>query len=243
MFERYTEAARRSIFFARYEASKFGSRLIEPEHLLLGLLREDRTLAGRLSFDEIRAAIARTFPAARSVCTSVDLPLSESGKRVLTAAAEEATELSHRHIGTEHLLLGLLREENTLAWILLRQNGLDANLFRQEITERAREQVAEKTRTGRRVVQSGRLGALVETLNGLIVKSDRQLRALPVVTVEEPKEALGQLIDWATTHHQWLACALSEPTVVASGYPPKEWAVIQHYHSFPWLKLTEICLP
>jgi len=154
VFERYTETARRTIFFARFEASKLVSGCIEPEHLLLGLLHEDRLLAHRLPVDEIRAAIARAFPAAQSISTSIDLPLSDSGKRVLTAAAEEAEKLNHRHIGTEHLLLGLLRDENSLPSKLLRQNGLDANLFRQEIAERTRQQVAERTVTGRLVVQS-----------------------------------------------------------------------------------------
>src|SRR6266568_3458470 len=116
MFERYTEKARRVIFFARYEASQFGSPYIETEHLLLGLLREDKALTNRFlrshaSVESIRKQIEGHTTIREKVSTSVDLPLSNECKRVLAYAAEEAERLSHKHIGTEHLLLGLLREE------------------------------------------------------------------------------------------------------------------------------------
>ena len=115
MFERYTEKARRVIFFARYEASQFGSPYIETEHLLLGLLREDKALTNRFlrshaSVESIRKQIEGHTTIREKVSTSVDLPLSNECKRVLAYAAEEAERLSHKHIGTEHLLLGLLRE-------------------------------------------------------------------------------------------------------------------------------------
>src|SRR5213075_2093679 len=115
MFERYTEKARRAIFFARYEASQYGSPYIETEHLLLGLLREDKALTNRFlrshaSVESIRKQIEGHTTIREKVSTSVDLPLSNECKRVLAYAAEEAERLSHKHIGTEHLLLGLLRE-------------------------------------------------------------------------------------------------------------------------------------
>jgi ATP-dependent Clp protease ATP-binding subunit ClpA len=109
MFERYTEKARRIIFFARYEASQFGSPYIETEHLLLGLLREDKALTNRFlrshaSVESIRKQIEGHTTIREKVSTSVDLPLSNECKRVLAYAAEEAERLSHKHIGTEHLL-------------------------------------------------------------------------------------------------------------------------------------------
>jgi len=115
MFERYTEKARRVIFFARYEATQFGSPYIETEHLLLGLLREDKALINRFlrshaSVEFIRKRIEGHTTIREKVSTSVDLPSSNECKRVLDYAAEEAEGLSHKHIGTEHLLLGLLRE-------------------------------------------------------------------------------------------------------------------------------------
>src|SRR6202020_1812884 len=99
MFERYTEKARRVIFFARYEASQFGSPYIEPEHLLLGLLREDKALTNKFlrshaSVESIRKQIEGHTTIREKVSTSVDLPLSNECKRVLAYAAEEAERLS-----------------------------------------------------------------------------------------------------------------------------------------------------
>jgi hypothetical protein len=124
MFERYTEKARRVIFFARYEASQYGSPSIETEHLLLGILREHRIqLLPKANAESIRKQIEAATPARTGIPTSVDLPISSEIKRVLNYAAEESERLNHRHIGTEHLLLGLLREENCFATKLLVERG------------------------------------------------------------------------------------------------------------------------
>ena len=138
MFERYTEKARRVIFFARYEASQFGSPYIEAEHLLLGILREDKALTNRFlrshePLESIRKQIEKNTTIREKVSTSVDLPLSNECKRVLAYAAEEAERLSHRHIGTEHLLLGLLREEKSFAAEILQERGLRLPTVREEL--------------------------------------------------------------------------------------------------------------
>ena len=127
MFERYTEHARRVIFFARYQASEFGSSEIATEHLLLGLVREDKRLIEQLtgaSADFLREQVKRLVAVGTSTSTSVDLPLTEACKRVLAHGADEADRLHHRHIGNEHLLLGILTEENSVAAQVLRQNGV-----------------------------------------------------------------------------------------------------------------------
>jgi ATP-dependent Clp protease ATP-binding subunit ClpC len=139
MFERYTEKARRVIFFARYEASQFGSPYIETEHLLLGLLREDKALTNRFlrshaSIESIRKQIEGRTPIREKVSTSVDLPLSQECKRVLAYAAEEAERLAHKHIGTEHLLLGLLREDKSFAAEILHERGLRLSTLREELS-------------------------------------------------------------------------------------------------------------
>jgi ATP-dependent Clp protease ATP-binding subunit ClpC len=139
MFERYTEKARRVIFFARYEASQFGSPYIETEHLLLGLLREDKALANRFlrsqaNIESIRKQIEAQTTIREKVSTSVDLPLSTECKRVLAYAAEEAERLGHKHIGTEHLLLGLLREDKCFAAEILHGRGLRLATVREEIS-------------------------------------------------------------------------------------------------------------
>ena len=138
MFERYTEKARRVIFFARYEASQFGSPYIETEHLLLGLLREDKALANRFlrshaAVESIRKQIEGHTAPREKVSTSVDLPLSHECKRVLAYGAEEAERLNHKHIGTEHLLLGLLREEKCFAAEILHERGLRLTTIREEL--------------------------------------------------------------------------------------------------------------
>ena len=147
MFERYTEKARRVIFFARYEASQFGSPYIETEHLLLGLLREDKALTNRFprshgSIESIRKQIEGRTAIREKVSTSVDLPLSQESKRVLAYAAEEAERLAHKHIGTEHLLLGLLREEKCFAAEILHERGLRLSTLRKELSRSQSEKVA-----------------------------------------------------------------------------------------------------
>src|SRR5512138_2285268 len=144
MFERYTEKARRVIFFARYEASQFGSPSIETEHLLLGLLREDEALTNRFlrshaSVASIRKQIEGHTTIREKVSTSVDLPLSNECKRVLAYAAEEAERLGHKHIGTEHLLLGLLREEKCFAAEILHERGLRLANVRDELARTTQE--------------------------------------------------------------------------------------------------------
>jgi ATP-dependent Clp protease ATP-binding subunit ClpA len=138
MFERYTERARRVIFFARYEASQFGSTTIETEHFLLGLIREDKNLTNRFrhnssSLDSIRSEVERRTTILEKVSTSIDLSLSHECKRILAYSAEEAQRLNHRHIGTEHLLLGILREEKCLAAQILRESGLHLDTIREEL--------------------------------------------------------------------------------------------------------------
>ncbi len=139
MFERYTEKARRVIFFARYEASQFGAPAIEPEHLLLGLMREDKTLTSRffpraqVSIEAIRKEIEGRTLLREKISTSVELPLAPETKRVLAYAHEESDRLQHRHIGTEHLLLGLLREDRSMAAEILYERGLRLNAVRDEI--------------------------------------------------------------------------------------------------------------
>jgi ATP-dependent Clp protease ATP-binding subunit ClpC len=135
MFERYTEKARRVIFFARYEASTFGSPYIETEHLLLGMLREDKALVLRaqLNSEAVRKEVESRTAIREKIPTSVDLPLSSDCRRALEYGAEEATALDHRFIDTAHLLLGLLRPESSKAAIVLRQQGVTYETLREVI--------------------------------------------------------------------------------------------------------------
>lgn len=140
MFERYTEKARRVIFFARYEASQYGSPYIETEHLLLGLLREDyaslrRFLGPSQTLTQIRTEIERVITRATPISTSVEVPLSGDSKKILKLAAEEADGMKHRHVGTEHLLLGTLGVSDCLAAKLLTGGGVRAAAIREQLAK------------------------------------------------------------------------------------------------------------
>jgi len=140
MFERYTEKARRVIFFARYEASQYGSPYIETEHLLLGLLREDRALAkwfpGESSVEPgIRTEIEGQITQRERISTAVEVPLTEECAKVLKLAGEEADRLGHRHVGTEHVLVALIRVEGSLAAKLLRKRGLKPEAIREQLAK------------------------------------------------------------------------------------------------------------
>ena len=115
MFERFTEKARRAVFFARYEASQHGTPYIETPSLLLGILKENRELMARLlrtgteEYPQLIADVEALFPKfSGKISTSVDLPLSRVAKLALNCAAEEAGRRHHRAIEPLHLLWGLL---------------------------------------------------------------------------------------------------------------------------------------
>jgi 2-C-methyl-D-erythritol 2,4-cyclodiphosphate synthase len=112
MFDRYTEKARRVIFYARYEASLYGSPYIESFHLLLGLAREDAIMFRKLDIpaDTLRRAYQSLFIARPRVSMSIEVPLSDESKRILRRAMEEADRRGHNHISTKHILLGALAE-------------------------------------------------------------------------------------------------------------------------------------
>ncbi len=128
MFERYTERARRAIFFARYEASQYGSPYIESEHLLLGLLREDRALAKWFPAEknvevEIRREIEGRITRRERTSTSVEVPLAAECQKILKLAAETAERLGHRWVETEHLLIGIMRVEPSMAAQIVKARG------------------------------------------------------------------------------------------------------------------------
>lgn len=141
MFDRYTEGARRVLFFGRYEASQLGSPAIEPEHLLLGLLRESRGPTARVLSDaglnlvSVRAEILAGVKAQPQIPTSVEIPFTSSVKWALTFAAEEADALRHPDISLEHLLLGILREDKSPAARVLTAHGLRLPEVRARIVE------------------------------------------------------------------------------------------------------------
>jgi ATP-dependent Clp protease ATP-binding subunit ClpA len=145
MFERYTERARRVLFFARYEASQLGRLTIETEHLLLGLIREGKGPTGRLfarahlSLEGLHEEIGRRTQRGEKFSTAREIPFSAELKRVLGFAAEESDRLLHNYIGTEHLLLGILREERSMAASILLEKGMRLDTVREDIVQLLKE--------------------------------------------------------------------------------------------------------
>jgi len=261
MFERYTEVARRIIFFARYEASQFGSPEIECEHLLLGMLREPTPLREQLGEDArraIRKAIEDRMPRQAEIPTSVDLPLSHASKRALAFGAEEAERMHHRHIGPEHLLLGLLREESNGIANLLQPYGIRIEDQREKSGSFLSRMRAERALllqdedllriTGARpgsevpaaIASIERLAALMDRL---LTQLDHSAKTGQVHLRGKPwtrKEAVGHLIDWATAHHQLFARALVEADVAAPPPAPDSWVEAQRYVQLPWTGLVRL---
>jgi ATP-dependent Clp protease ATP-binding subunit ClpC len=137
VFEKYSGKSRRIIFFARYEASQLGGEAIEPEHVLLAIMREDPGLLESIlpqsaaSFALIRTTIEATRRDGPNLAGSIDLPLSSISKTVLDIAAHEAEASGDERITPKHLVLGLLLEEGSLAARLLRDNGVTVHSIKQ----------------------------------------------------------------------------------------------------------------
>jgi ATP-dependent Clp protease ATP-binding subunit ClpA len=131
MFERYTETARRAIFFARYEASQYGSPRIDTEHLVLALLRDSNWTPEVFPRDNspreaIRKRVDATSVLREKISTSIDIPLSQECRDALTHGEQEADRLNHKYIDTLHLTFGILREEKSFGATLLQEQGVDA---------------------------------------------------------------------------------------------------------------------
>lgn len=129
MFEKFTERGRKIIIYAREEAEKRRNDYLGTEHLLLGLIREEDSLPVMilrkmgLSPEELRIEVERNLPSGSNILTFGDIPFTPRAKKVLELAVEEARLLGHGYIGSEHLLIGLIREEEGIAGKILRSFG------------------------------------------------------------------------------------------------------------------------
>ncbi|MFQ5719054.1 MAG: ATP-dependent Clp protease ATP-binding subunit [Acidobacteriota bacterium] len=148
MLEKFTEKAKRILFLARYEASQSGSQIIGTEHILLGLIKENEDVTSELfsrsnvNPELMRAELEARGPSRERTSTSVEIPFSDEVKRVLSHAEEEAERLLHPYIGGEHLLLGLLREENSTAGRLLNEKGMSLYMVREDLVNALKKKAA-----------------------------------------------------------------------------------------------------
>ena len=196
MFERYDEAARQTLFFARFEASKLGIRSIETEHLLLGLMSAPRghtaSLLRALPLADIRNDL-ESNRTAEKIPTSVEIPFSAETKRVLQYAGEEADELTHRHIGPEHLLLGLMREADCRAATTLARYGMQLDGAREEVRELSS---APPANVASKSAMSSQLQRIMESTRQLSMSLvDHESAALQVHLLLLDLEELKSLLD------------------------------------------------
>jgi hypothetical protein len=138
-FERYTARAKQALFFSRYEAAQLGNSTIEPEHVLLGLVRAGQGWAGAL-FEraQLTPELARTelpspATAPEALPQSVIIPFGAETKRIFAGAKDEANRRRHRNIGVVHLLAGILRAEPSIAASILARKGLHLAVIRRDM--------------------------------------------------------------------------------------------------------------
>jgi ketosteroid isomerase-like protein len=179
MFERFTEPARRTLFFSRAEATTHGQLAIAPEHLLLGMLRErggrvhDVLSHARMSPERLRKEIEAAPTGQTSVGPATEIPFSSPTKAVLQYAAEEADRLGDSDIAPEHLLLGVLREDTSLAASSLKRQGLhlgDARTTVMRLRQRAPESASDDV-------------AALEAIHARLQDAENAFDSVPIVGV------------------------------------------------------------
>ena len=207
MFEKYNEKARRALFFARYEASKLGSRVIESEHILLGVLREGeeiiKEIFSRFNIkpEQIRREVEGDRLFVDRISSSAELPLSEESKKILAYAAHEAESMLHQYVGTEHLLIGILRVESSTAARILTAKGLNVYGVREETISILKEREADK--------QKKELPFLAEYARDL-TQMAHQSQFDPLIGREKEVERIIQILSRRTKNNPIL---LGEPGV------------------------------
>ncbi|MEK7487448.1 MAG: Clp protease N-terminal domain-containing protein, partial [Planctomycetota bacterium] len=141
MFDRFTDRARKVMGLARQEAQRFNHEYIGTEHILLGLVQEGSGVAANVlknmdvDLKKIRQEVEKLVQTGNNLVTMGQLPFTPRAKKVLELSLEEANNLGHNYIGTEHLLLGLLRESESVAAKVLTNLGLKLEDVRDEVLD------------------------------------------------------------------------------------------------------------
>ncbi|MEA2552064.1 MAG: ATP-dependent Clp protease ATP-binding subunit ClpC, partial [Fimbriimonadaceae bacterium] len=222
MWQRFTERARKVVFYAQEEAQKFGEGYVSTEHLLLGLVRESDSVAARVleklgvSLNRIRAEVEKQLPRG-DARPSQDMTLTPRAKRVIDLAYDEARNLNNNYIGTEHLLLGLIREGDGLAGRVLAKLGVELEKARREVM--ALQDNETQTKSGGRTSNGG--GAKTQTLDEFgrdLTELARDGRLDPVVGRQGEIERVMQILSRRTKNNP---CLIGEPgvgkTAIAEG--------------------------
>lgn len=227
MWQRFTERARKVVFYAQEEAQKFGEGYVSTEHLLLGLVRESDSVAARVleklgvSLNRIRAEVEKQLPRG-DARPSQDMTLTPRAKRVIDLAYDEARNLNNNYIGTEHLLLGLIREGDGLAGRVLAKLGVELERARREVMSLQDNET--QTKSGGRSTGSSTTGgtpAKTQTLDEFgrdLTELAREGRLDPVVGRQLEIERVMQILCRRTKNNP---CLIGEPgvgkTAIAEG--------------------------
>ena len=222
MWQRFTERARKVVFYAQEEAQKFGEGYVSTEHLLLGLVRESDSVAARVleklgvSLTRIRAEVEKQLPRG-DARPSQDMTLTPRAKRVIDLAYDEARNLNNNYIGTEHLLLGLIREGDGLAGRVLAKLGVELEKARREVMALQDNETQTKSGGGR----TNGTGAKTQTLDEFgrdLTELAREGRLDPVVGRQGEIERVMQILSRRTKNNP---CLIGEPgvgkTAIAEG--------------------------
>jgi ATP-dependent Clp protease ATP-binding subunit ClpC len=226
MWQRFTERARKVVFYAQEEAQRFGEGYVSTEHLLLGLVRESDSVAARVleklgvSLNRIRAEVEKQLPRG-DARPSQDMTLTPRAKRVIDLAYDEARNLNNNYIGTEHLLLGLIREGDGLAGRVLAKLGVELEKARREVM--ALQDNETQTKSGGRSGNpaSGGASAKTQTLDEFgrdLTELAREGKLDPVVGRQNEIERVMQILCRRTKNNP---CLIGEPgvgkTAIAEG--------------------------
>ena len=219
MWQRFTERARKVVFYAQEEAGRLGENYVSTEHLLLGLVRENDSVAARIldklgvSLGRIRSEIERQVTRGDGRLGQ-DMQLTPRAKRVIDLAYDEARQLNNNYIGTEHLLLGLIREGEGLAGRVLSKLGVDLDRTRREVMSL---QEGPDNQTAGAAAQRRRTPTLDEFGRDL-TQLAREEKLDPVIGRASEIERCIQIISRRTKNNP---CLLGEPgvgkTAIAEG--------------------------
>ena len=227
MWQRFTERARKVVFYAQEEAQRFGEGYVSTEHLLLGLVRESDSVAARVleklgvSLNRIRAEVEKQLPRG-DARPSQDMTLTPRAKRVIDLAYDEARNLNNNYIGTEHLLLGLIREGDGLAGRVLAKLGVELEKARREVMALQDNETQTKSGSGTRA-SSGSGGGTTKTatldeFGRDLTELAREGKLDPVVGRQPEIERVMQILCRRTKNNP---CLIGEPgvgkTAIAEG--------------------------
>ena len=234
MWQRFTERARKVVFYAQEEAQKFGEGYVSTEHLLLGLVRESDSVAARVleklgvSLNRIRVEVEKQLPRG-DARPSQDMTLTPRAKRVIDLAYDEARNLNNNYIGTEHLLLGLIREGDGLAGRVLAKLGVELEKARREVMSLQDNESQQKSGSGATASSGGGSGrnqgganaiktATLDEFGRDLTDLAREGKLDPVVGRQSEIERVMQILCRRTKNNP---CLIGEPgvgkTAIAEG--------------------------